>query len=141
MIAPPVEGQPVGGNPNIPPGAIPSDGGNFGYTYGTTPPGCYASGKTPGGCIPGNIQGGGNPGMVPDGGYDTVLGSPPPAMVLQGCGPGIIPYCGGPGSRRISGGSGGIGTMARSSIPTTIFLSTIVVLLLHMTMTHSVLLQ
>ncbi|XP_024990869.1 probable pectate lyase 18 [Cynara cardunculus var. scolymus] len=141
VITPPVEGQPSGGNPNIPPGTMPYDGGSYGTTYGTTPPGCFVSGKTPGGCIPGNIQGGGNPGMVPGGGYGMVPGSPPPAMVLQGCGPGIIPYCGGPGSRRISGASGSIGTMARSSIPTNIFLSSLVVLSLHMTMTHSVLLQ
>ncbi|KAJ9553692.1 hypothetical protein OSB04_017737 [Centaurea solstitialis] len=162
VIAPPVDGQPVngqpiGGNPSIPPGTIPSDGGNYGNPYGTTPPGCFAPGSTPGGCIPGNIQGGGDPGMVPaggfgtvpaggfgtvpGGGFGTVPGSPPPAMVLQGCGPGIIPYCGGPGSRRISGGSGGIRRMARSSIPTTVFLSTLVVLSLHMTTTHGVLLQ
>ncbi|KAI3725374.1 hypothetical protein L1987_65161 [Smallanthus sonchifolius] len=131
IITPPVDGQPSGGDP---PGPIPPDGGSYGYPpgtippggnpYETKPPGCYAPGKTQGGCIPG---------MVSSGGYSSVPGSPP-FGVLQGCGPGIIPYCGGPDSRRISGASSSIHTMARASIPTTILLSSLI-LLLHMTMT------
>ncbi|PWA50878.1 pectin lyase fold/virulence factor, AmbAllergen [Artemisia annua] len=140
VITPPVDGQP--GGANFPPGIIPPpDGGGYGYPpgtipqggnpYGTTPPGCFLQRNTQSGCIPGITQDGGDPGMFPGGGFGS--GSPPPA-VLQGCGPGIIPYCGGPGSRRISGGSGSIHTMARSSIPTTIILSSLLVLSLHMTL-------
>ncbi|KAD2804785.1 hypothetical protein R6Q59_029802 [Mikania micrantha] len=147
-ITPPVDG---GGPPIIippvdgsNPGTIPPGGGGFGYPpgtipiggnpYGTTPPGCYTPGKTQGGCIPGNILGGdGDPGMVSGGGYNFIPGSPP-FGVLQGCGPGIIPYCGGPGSRRISGVSSSIQTMAHASMRTTILLSSLAVLLLHMTM-------
>lgn len=132
MITPPVDGQPNGGNPNIPPGTIPSDNGGYGYPPGTILPGGNPYGTTPLGC--GNIQqGGGDPGMVPGGGYGFAQGLPP-FGVLQGGGAGIIPYCGGPGSRRISGGSTSIDTVARSSIPITIILSSLVVLLLHMTM-------
>lgn len=141
MITPPVDGQP--GGANFPPGIIPPpDGGGYGYPpgtipqggnpYGTTPPGCFLQRNTQSGCIPGITQDGGDPGMFPGGGFGS--GSPPPPAVLQGCGPGIIPYCGGPGSRIISGGSGSIHTMARSSIPTTIILSTLLVLSLHMTL-------
>ncbi|KAL8218279.1 hypothetical protein R6Q57_021652 [Mikania cordata] len=146
-ITPPVDG---GGPPIIippvdgsNPGTIPPGGGGFGYPpgtipiggnpYGSTPPGCYTPGKTQGGCIPGNILGGdGDPGMVSGGGYNFIPGSPP-FGVLQGCGPGIIPYCGGPGSRRISGVSSSVQTMAHASMPTTILLSSLVVLSLHMT--------
>ncbi|XP_076952269.1 putative pectate lyase 18 [Bidens hawaiensis] len=139
IINPPVDGQPSGGNP---PGTIPipPDGGDYGYPpgtippggnrYGTTPPGCYATGQTQDSCVPGNILGGGNPVMVSGGGYSPVPGSPPgspPFGVLQGCGPGIIPYCGGPGGRRVSGASSSIHAMACSSIPTTILLSSLVV--------------
>ncbi|KAK9064073.1 hypothetical protein SSX86_017945 [Deinandra increscens subsp. villosa] len=124
MIIPPVDG----GNP---PGIIP--GGLGGNPYGTTPPNCYAPGKIQGGCSPGNVLGGGDPGFS-GGGNNFVPGSPP-FGVLQGCGPGIIPYCGGPGSRMISGVSSSIHTMARSSIPTTILLSSLVILSLQMTVT------
>ncbi|MFS7960263.1 putative pectate lyase [Helianthus anomalus] len=68
---------------------------------GGGPPGCYAPGERQGSYIPGNIP-----------------GSP-------GGGPGMIAYCGGPGGRRVSGG---IHTMARSSMPTTRLLSSLVVL-------------
>ncbi|CAH1430424.1 unnamed protein product [Lactuca virosa] len=128
VITPPVVGQPSGENPPDLPGTIPP---------GTLPP--YGAGFSPGilppygaGCVPGNIQGGsggGDPSINPGAGYGFIPGSPPsPLSVLQGSGPGMIPFCGGPGSRRISGG-------ARSSIPTTIFLSSLVVLSLFMTMT------
>ncbi|KAM0042629.1 putative pectate lyase [Helianthus debilis subsp. tardiflorus] len=134
MIIPPVDGQPSGGNT---PGTIPPDGGDYGYSpgtippggnrYGATPPGCYAPGKTQGGCIPGNIPGGGDPGMVSGVGYSSVPGSAP-FGVLQGCGPGIIPYCGGPGGRMVSGVGSSIHTMTRSSILTSMLLSSLVVL-------------
>ncbi|KAI3517205.1 hypothetical protein L1887_16417 [Cichorium endivia] len=121
-----VDGQPGDGTPpvnlpgNLPPGILPPYGGGFIPPYG-------------GGCIPENIQrDNGDPGIDPGLAYGSVPGSPPPSGVLQGSGPGTIPFCGGPGSRRISSGSNRV---ARSSIPTTIFLSSLVVLSLCMTMT------
>lgn len=140
MIIPPVNDKPNGGEI---PGVIPPNGGGYDYPpgtipaggnpYGTTPPGCYAPGKTQDSCIPGNIIDGGDPRMVSGGGYNSLLGSPP-FGVLQGCGPMIIPYCGGLGSRMISGVSSSIHTMSRSSLPTTILLYSLVVLSMHITM-------
>ncbi|KAL4575244.1 hypothetical protein LXL04_022086 [Taraxacum kok-saghyz] len=113
---------------DIPPGTLPPYGG--GFNPGFLPP--YG-----GACIPENIQGGGggggDPGISLGSGYGFVTGSSPPPEVLQGSGPGMIPYCGGPGSRRVS--SDGSNRMTRLSIPTTIFLSSLVVLSLFMTMT------